>query len=157
MTMRNILLAAAVIASATSLSACSMKEEMRRIDEVNRAHNAFQAARSSNLTGEQIFLRSCNTCHPSGRKGPEGPSLVNMDKDFSADDALAQIIRKGKGVMPPQPASVVNDVEMTSLIAYLRSLNVDLRKAEQRDKEAEQKAAEKKARDAQLKILKQKR
>ena len=157
MTMRYILLAAAVITTAACLSACSMKEEMRRIDEVNRAHNAFQAARSSNLTGEQIFLRSCNTCHPSGRKGPEGPSLVNMDKDYSADDALAQMIRKGKGVMPPQPPAVINDVEMTSLISYLRSLNADLRDAEQKEKEAEQKAAEKKAKDAQLKLLKQKR
>lgn len=152
MSMRNLLLTAAVIATVAWLPGCSMKEEMRRIDEVNRAHNAFQASRSSNLTGEQVFLRSCNTCHPGGRKGPEGPSLINMDKDFPDDASLAALIRKGKGIMPPQPVNVINDTELSSLISYLRVLNVDLHEAEQKDKEAEQRRAEQKIKDAEEKL-----
>lgn len=152
MSMRNLLLAAAVIATVVWLPGCSMKEEMRRIDEVNRAHSAFQASRSSNLTGEQLFLRSCNTCHPGGRKGPEGPTLINMDKDFPGDEALAAYIRKGKGIMPAQPVSVMNDTEMGSLISYLRVLNVDLHDAEQKEKEADQRRAEQKIKDAQEKL-----
>ena len=109
------------------LSGCSMGEEIRRIEEVKKAQEMTAESRSTNLTGEQLFIRSCNTCHPSGKKGM-GPSLENMDKDFPTDASLVQMLRKGKGVMPGQPKDTVNDQEMANLIVYLRALNVDLKK-----------------------------
>jgi len=112
--------------AAACLSGCSMGEEIRRIEEDKRAQAASEESRSTNLTGEQVFLRSCNTCHPSGKQGM-GPSLIAMDTDFPTDDALKQMIRKGKGVMPPQPASVVNDTELNNLVVYLRQLNQNLK------------------------------
>jgi mono/diheme cytochrome c family protein len=119
------------------LAGCSMQEEMRRIDEVKRARANAEMSRSTNLTGEQIFIRSCNTCHLSGEKGPQAPTLINMDKDFPNDEALKAFLRKGKGTMPPFPASAVNDTELDHLVDYLRQLNVTLHEDEEARKQRE--------------------
>jgi cytochrome c2 len=109
-------------AFALFLTGCSIDEEMRRIQNSKRAQAMQESARSGNLTGEQVFIRSCNTCHPSGRKG-FGPSLENLDGDFPDDAKLAAFIRKGKGMMPGQSKSVISDSELDNLIIYLRQLN----------------------------------
>lgn len=111
------------------LSGCSMGEEIRRIEEVKRQQAESSAARSTNLTGEQIFIRSCNTCHPAGKLGM-GPSLIDIDKRYPEDAALKQLIRKGKGIMPPQPASTINEEELNHLVAYLRKLTKELQENE---------------------------
>lgn len=103
-----------------------MGEEMRRIEESKHANEMKVAERTTNLNGEQLFVRSCNTCHPRGKEGM-GPTLINMDKDFPSDDALIKFLRKGKGMMPSQPLTSINDTEMSSLVAYLRNLNSSLR------------------------------
>lgn len=109
-----------------ALAGCSMNEEIRRIDEVKRARLLSEASRSTNLTGEQIFIRSCNTCHPGGRKGPIGPGLEKLGEHFQSDRALKAYLRSGKGIMPSQPTDVISDKEMDSLIDYLRALSHDL-------------------------------
>jgi mono/diheme cytochrome c family protein len=111
------------------LSGCSMKEEIKRIEAVKQAQQANEASRSDNLTGEQIFIRSCNTCHPSGKKG-FGPTLIAMDEHFPTDDKLKALIRDGKGAMPGQPPATLNDREMSNLVEYLRRLNTDLKDAQ---------------------------
>ena len=103
-----------------------MGEEIRRIEEVKKAEQATEQSRSSNLTGEQLFVRSCNTCHPGGKQGM-GPSLEIMDTKYASDAALIDLIRKGKGIMPGQGKSAVNDQEMNNLVVYLRRLNQDLK------------------------------
>jgi mono/diheme cytochrome c family protein len=75
------------------------------------------ASRSTNLTGEEVFIRSCNTCHVGGK------TLENMPKDFPDDRALKAYIRRGKGTMPAQPKEIINDEEMDRLVLYLRNLN----------------------------------
>lgn len=117
-----------VIFSIFSLSACSMGEEMRRIEESKHANELRAASMSTNLTGEQIFVRSCNTCHPGGKEGM-GPNLIAMETDFPSDDKLKAFIRKGKGMMPSQPVEDINDTEIENLITYLRRLNNDLKEA----------------------------
>ena len=105
------------------LSGCSMSEEIKRIDRTREAELRQESAVSTNLTGEQVFIRSCNTCHPGGRAGM-GPALEGLDKKFPDDEALKSFLRAGKGMMPAQPREVVNDVELANLVAYLRTLNV---------------------------------
>jgi cytochrome c5 len=108
------------------LSGCSMTEEVKRIEEVRKAQQRQAASQSTDLTGEQIFIRSCNTCHPSGKKG-YGPTLENLNKDFplgaAGDAALKKLIRSGKGMMPPQTKDILNDKELDNLVVYLRQLN----------------------------------
>ncbi len=98
-----------------------MSEEMRRIHETQQAEKQREAGRGTNLTGEQIFIRSCNTCHPGGQQG-FGPSLETMSKDFPDDKSLRAFIRRGKGTMPGQPKETLNDKEMDDLITYLRNI-----------------------------------
>lgn len=142
-----------ICVSATLLSSCSMKEEMRRIEEVKKANANQAASRSTNLTGEQIFVRSCNTCHPGGDKGPYGPSLIDMDKDFPSDDQLKAFLRKGKGIMPPLPVSSINDQELDSLVQYLRAKNVDLHEEAARREERRKAREAKEAAEAAQKEL----
>ena len=106
-----------------------MGEEIRRIEEVNRQQAASKESRSTNLTGEQLFIRSCNTCHPSGKIGM-GPSLIAMDEHFPTDESLKKMIRAGKGIMPAQPKSTINDQELEHLVGYLRQLNKTIKEDE---------------------------
>jgi mono/diheme cytochrome c family protein len=98
-----------------------MSEEVRRINVTNQAEHFREAGRSTNLTGEQLFIRSCNTCHPGGNAGV-GPSLENLEKDFPSDAKLKAFLRKGKGTMPAQTKDTINDPELDELIGYLRNL-----------------------------------
>ena len=113
-----------LFASANALCGCVMSEEMKRITAQKKADAQRQESGSTNLTGEQIFVRTCNTCHPQGRQGM-GPSLENLTKDFPEDGALKAYIRKGKGIMPGQPKEVLNDQEMDNLVGYLRALTFE--------------------------------
>lgn len=108
------------------LCGCSMGEEMRRIEESKAASKMRDASRSTNLTGEQLFVRSCNTCHP-GAKAGMGPSLETMNADFPTDDKLKKFLRTGKGLMPAQPVADINDEELSNLVAYLRSLSFEFK------------------------------
>ncbi len=51
------------------VSGCSMSEELKRIEKTAAVEDKQDASRSSSLTGEQLFIRSCNTCHPAGKAG----------------------------------------------------------------------------------------
>jgi mono/diheme cytochrome c family protein len=105
------------------LSGCAMSEEIKRIDENKHSLSERAASLSTDLNGEQLYFRSCNTCHPTGRQGPMGPALDHVNEHFPTDAALRDFIRKGKGVMPAQTKDVMDDKEMDSLIAYVRHIN----------------------------------
>lgn len=119
---------AATFASLLFLSGCSMQEELRRIEGARKLEQASARSRSDDLTGEEIFLRSCNTCHTQSRKGI-GPRLEKVKEHYPDDASLIALIRKGKGVMPPQPKETINDSEMQSLVEYVRQLDIDLKEA----------------------------
>ena len=78
-----------------SVTGCSMSEELRRIEKTAAVADKQDASRSSTLTGEQLFIRSCNTCHPGGKAGT-GPSFESLSEHFPDDDALKSLIRNGK-------------------------------------------------------------
>jgi cytochrome c2 len=104
------------------LASCSLSEEIKHIEASKEYEEQQDASRSADLTGEQIFIRSCNTCHPGGRAG-FGPSLADINQKYADDNVLKLFIRKGKGMMPGQPANVINDGELDHLVAYLRTLD----------------------------------
>ncbi len=118
---RSLTSFAVVLVSFSLLSACSMGEEVRRIKAVNELEKERAQSQSTDLTGEQVFIRSCNTCHPRGRAGM-GPALDAIDAHFPDDQQLKRFIRMGKGVMPAQTKDLINDVELDNLVKYLRSM-----------------------------------
>jgi mono/diheme cytochrome c family protein len=110
-----------LIAATSLICGCAMSEEMKRIEERKHAERMRDASLSPDLTGEQLFFRSCNTCHPGGKKG-FGPSLENLPEKYANDAALKLLIRQGKGIMPAQPKQTMNDQELDNLVDYLRKL-----------------------------------
>jgi len=104
-----------------AVSGCSMSEEVKRIEKVRLAEQRHAAENTTNLTGEQVFIRSCNTCHPGGRKG-YGPSLENINERYPEDAGLKKFIRTGKGLMPGQPLETLNEQELDNLLVYLRAI-----------------------------------
>lgn len=110
----------------TATSGCSMNEEMKRIEAAKQMGEARQQSNSTNLTGEQIFYRSCNTCHPSGKKGM-GPRLDQVNEHYPEDAQLAAFLRKGKGIMPPQSKDDLNEDELKNIVAYVRTLSNSLK------------------------------
>jgi mono/diheme cytochrome c family protein len=114
------LLVCSVLCTTLSLAGCAVSEEVRQIERVKHAEKEELAGRSEQLTGQQVFIRSCNTCHPGGKAGT-GPSLDDINSRFPTDAQLAQFIRAGSGQMPPQPPSILTDEELANLISYLRA------------------------------------
>ena len=110
-----------LLSTSLTLSGCVMSEEMKRIESTEKAQKQRAEANSTDLTGEQVFVRSCNTCHPLGKAGL-GPSLESVPAKFPEDAALTAFLRKGKGMMPAQTKDVLNDQEMSNLVVYLRQL-----------------------------------
>jgi len=111
----------AVISLLFCLWSCSLSEEIKHIEASKEYEEQQEASRTADLTGEQIFIRSCNTCHPGGKAGL-GPSLAEINQKYEDDNVLKLLIRQGKGIMPGQPPNIINDNELDHLVAYLRTL-----------------------------------
>ncbi len=101
-----------------------MSEEVKRIRQIQLAKQRQKDSMTTNLSGEQIFLRSCNSCHPGAKQGM-GPALDKLPDHFPNDDGLKKFIRQGVGIMPAQPKEVLNDKELDNLVLYLRSLEAE--------------------------------
>lgn len=69
-------------------------------------------------TGEQIFSRYCNVCHPGGGMG-SGPSLI-MSRRPESD--IRDLVRHGKGRMPGFGESSITEDELNILVDYVLAL-----------------------------------
>lgn len=70
--------------------------------------------------GEAVFMRYCAVCHPGGHRGA-GPDIIESIAN-SSDEVLTEVIRKGKGRMPPYNKATISDAQLGELIAYMRTL-----------------------------------
>ena len=69
--------------------------------------------------GENLFERNCAHCHGTDARGDEGPDLHSLKK---SDARISKIINQGiKGEMPAF-GSKLNDADIKTLIAFLRTL-----------------------------------
>ncbi len=108
-------------------SGCAMPEEMRRINEMKELSQRREGQMTTDLSGQQIFVRSCNACHPGAKEGM-GPALDKLAEHFPTDDKLKKFIRQGVGMMPPQTKDVLDDQELVNLVVYLRGLKFEEKK-----------------------------
>lgn len=81
------------------------------------------SAAPSEAAGARVFAGKCTACHPNGNAGV-GPALHGPQfiAKFPRDEPLKQVIRDGRGGMPAYPPTVLSDVDLASVIAFLRSL-----------------------------------
>lgn len=117
-------LAALIIFVVATTCGCAMSEEMRRINEMKEANQRRDMQMTTDLSGQQIFVRSCNSCHPGAKQGM-GPALDKLAEHFPTDDKLKKFIRAGVGSMPPQTKDALDDQELENLIVYLRELKFE--------------------------------
>ena len=71
-------------------------------------------------SGEVVFGRYCNTCHPGGGLGA-GPSLIRAVPGLS-DGQVRDIVRHGKSRMPGFTEQEITDAELEDLIVFVRAL-----------------------------------
>ena len=71
-------------------------------------------------SGEVVFQRYCNVCHPGGGLGA-GPSLIRALPGLS-DQQVRDIIRHGESRMPGFSDQEISDAELDNLLVYIRGL-----------------------------------
>jgi cytochrome c5 len=79
---------------------------------------------------KKVYTQDCALCHADNGNGQSdiGKSMNVADwtkPDTLAgktDDALIDLIRKGKGNMPPEGDGRVDDATLKAVVAYIRSL-----------------------------------
>ena len=71
--------------------------------------------------GGQLYSRHCTTCHGDDGRGtmPGVPDFTRGEGLFQSNQALQNVIREGKSVMPAFRGVLTND-EIKDIIAYLR-------------------------------------
>jgi len=90
-------------------------EDRKRVEELIATARA--RLETDNL-GEIVYAEKCASCHGAKGEGGIGPKLAG-NPILNAPEAVAEIVRNGRGTMPAIPLS---DEEMTALIAYLKQL-----------------------------------
>ena len=69
--------------------------------------------------GQQVFMQNCIGCHGADRAGNKAaniPSLLELDKRLTRDQAL-EVITKGRAVMPPW--GFLTEVQRRAVVGYL--------------------------------------
>lgn len=66
---------------------------------------------------QAVFSSSCRACHPEGGGGL-APALKNLGEKLNVD-SFTQVVRKGKGLMPPFTADKISDKDVAGLWVYL--------------------------------------
>ena len=94
--------------------------------------NAKPASPEAQAKAKEIYTRDCTLCHADNGNGQtDVGKAVNVSGDWSdpktltgkTDDALFDIIRKGKGNMPPEADSRADDNAVRALIVYIRNFS----------------------------------
>ena len=83
-------------------------------------------------SAERTFATVCARCHGSDGKGGVAPEGTNPPRNFvdsafqasRTDDQLKEVIRKGKGAMPPF-GNLFSDPVLAALVHEVRSFNPD--------------------------------
>lgn len=73
-----------------------------------------KAARS----GQQVFMESCNRCHPAGNAGL-GPSIINKP---IPGFLIKKQVRNGYGAMPSFDKEHLSDEKLDNLVKYIKEL-----------------------------------
>lgn len=79
---------------------------------------AMAKARPKAPSGQEVFLARCAACHGALGQGGVGPALKG-NPILRAEDAVREIVLKGRGSMPAVPLS---KAELEALLQYLKTL-----------------------------------
>ena len=77
----------------------------------------------ASASGETLFATSCGWCHSEGgREAGKGPKLAGTQR---SDEFIVNRIKNGKPGQMPGFAATLNDEQIATILAYIRSLPSD--------------------------------
>ncbi len=101
---------------------------------------SMRATHSQQLEGEGLFAQRCSSCHGvvGSGDGPLARSLTKLPPEIGAvafqaersDEQLASIVREGVPGSAMPPSHDLSDAQITSMVAYLRTLPLKERNAQ---------------------------
>jgi mono/diheme cytochrome c family protein len=80
---------------------------------------ADKSVDSDPIPGRKLFLKNCAHCHGADAHGDDGPDLHGLD---DSDEWIANQIRRGRKGQMTAFERKFQPSEITSLVAYLRTL-----------------------------------
>lgn len=126
---------ALLLGSSLALAACSGDEkaapesekETTEVDKEPTNENKQQPAEGTDDqattadagAGEEVYNKSCLSCHGQQREGGFGPSLEKVGGKYSKDEIL-EIIQNGKGQMPKDTATGKDAEAVSEWLATLK-------------------------------------
>ena len=77
-------------------------------------------ADSASSPGAKVFLNNCAMCHGAKMEGhpPVFPTLAGVGKKMNSAQ-ITDLVRHGRGSMPPFPSDRLSDADLASLLQYL--------------------------------------
>jgi cytochrome c551 len=110
-------LLALLLGSSVALAACGGGEEEDTAPETdtNTTEEATETADAG--AGQEVYNKSCLSCHGEKLEGGMGPALNNIGSKYSKDEILG-VIKNGKGQMPP---NVVEGADAEAVADWLAS------------------------------------
>jgi cytochrome c6 len=81
-----------------------------------------QAQAPAPADGKTLFAKNCAACHQANGRGIPGafPALVASPVAIGPDDAVAEVLLKGRGGMPDFSTSL-DDADIAAVLTYARS------------------------------------
>jgi polyvinyl alcohol dehydrogenase (cytochrome) len=70
--------------------------------------------------GEEVYARSCASCHGGTGQGGSGPSLEGVDERLTRDEHL-EVVRQGRGAMPAWEDDLTAE-EIEAVVDYQRTV-----------------------------------
>lgn len=76
---------------------------------------------AEDATGEEIFMRSCASCHSRDLSGGIGPALgPGSGAAALSDDVITQIVTHGRGSRMPAFSSTLSEAQIGRVVDYIR-------------------------------------
>ncbi|MDQ5825235.1 MAG: cytochrome c [Chloroflexota bacterium] len=98
------------------LSALLIPVALAACDNGGSGNSGTGVARS----GEVVFQRYCNVCHPGGGLGA-GPSIIRELPGLT-DQQVRDLVRHGESRMPGFSDREISEEELANLLVYIRGL-----------------------------------
>ena len=117
------------LVAAALLSLAPMVSRGIRAQEADTAKPFSKFTADSQSKAKKVYAQDCAICHGDAGNGQTDVGKAVNAADWTkpetlgkqSDSELIDVVRKGKGSMPPEPQSRADDATLKALIAYVRT------------------------------------
>lgn len=120
------LAAAFIVAMSTSGMAAQSRRSGNTSAESTPTTSSFTATNATGdpKRGRELFVKdACYQCHGYEGQGGAGTAGPRLGPDPMPPEAMAAVIRKDNGMMPPFSKTLVPDQDIVDIVAFLRTVS----------------------------------